>query len=98
MALGNKIDPQDARESLSRWLSGRLGDDASVEVGEVEVPTGTGGLSCDAVLFDAAWTEDGERHRKRLVARVAPPGADGLFPAYDLESEALIMRGLSERS
>src|SRR5262245_38797864 len=95
MALSNKIDPRDANRSLTEWLTGRTGDD-DVRLGEVEVPTGTGGLSCDAVLFDATWTENGARREESLVARVAPPGSGGLFPGYDLEQEALIMRALSE--
>ena len=53
MALSNKIDPQDAHRSLTEWLSDRTGA-RDLCIGDVEVPTGTGGLSCDAVLFDAS--------------------------------------------
>jgi aminoglycoside phosphotransferase (APT) family kinase protein len=97
MALSNKIDSQDAHRSLTAWLGEQTGS-SDVRVSELEIPTGTGGLSCDAILFEASWTEQGSERAESLVVRVAPPGSDGLFPGYDLEQEALIMRALSEHT
>lgn len=94
MSLTNLIDPAEAQRVLSAWMQRRATD---VEITNVSVPSASG-LSSDAVLFDATWTQDGRTHRERLVARVAPTGEGTLFPSYDLEAEALIMRGLADHT
>jgi aminoglycoside phosphotransferase (APT) family kinase protein len=94
MALANKLDAPRVRAALTEWLSVRLDD---VEVSAIEAPA-TSGLSCETVLFDASWRDAGERRAESLVARVAPAPGSGLFPEYDLEREALVMRALSENT
>jgi aminoglycoside phosphotransferase (APT) family kinase protein len=73
-------------ERLEAWLGQQVG--GSAELGEVEVPS-SNGMSSETVLFDATW--DGER--RRLVARLAPEAtAVPVFPSYDLERQARVMR------
>jgi aminoglycoside phosphotransferase (APT) family kinase protein len=97
MAFENRIDPKEAEENLSEWLTRRLSGPDDVRIFGVDVPAASG-LSCETVLFDAAWTENGAERQDELVARVAPVGHTGLFPSYDLEREARIMRALSEHT
>jgi hypothetical protein len=52
-------DPAALRRDLGTWLSGRLPDDAGLEISEVTSPSSTG-MSSETLLFDAQWTEDGE--------------------------------------
>ena len=96
MSLTLEIDPQRAGPSLGEWLTKRLEGATDVDVANVEVG-GESGLSCEAVFFDASWVENGEKRTESLIARVAPPGG-GLFPSYDLESEALVMGALATGS
>lgn len=97
MAFTNRIEPERAQTALTEWLSGALPDARDIVVSGVEVPA-TSGLSCETVLFEAGWSQNGTAHREALVARVAPVGHTGLFPSYDLEREALVMRALSEHT
>ncbi|GAA3392515.1 phosphotransferase family protein [Cryptosporangium minutisporangium] len=78
-------DLVDLRRRLTEWLTARTGGPA--EVGELSRPGATG-LSSVSLLFDAAWTRDGERVQAGLVARV-PPDLDAfpVFPAYDLQRQ-----------
>lgn len=79
-------DLADLRRRLAAWLAEQAG--GTVELGEVEVPA-SNGMSSETVLFDASW--DGATHR--LVARLAPePTAVPVFPRYDLERQARVMR------
>lgn len=96
MALANKIDEHEAQRSLEEWLDGRLRDATDVQVSGVEVPSESG-LSNETVMFEAAWTADGETVRQRMVARVQPDGP-GVFPMYDLLTEARVMKALAEGS
>jgi aminoglycoside phosphotransferase (APT) family kinase protein len=94
MAFANKLQASQVKVALTEWLSDRLDD---VEVSAIEVPA-TSGLSCETVLFDASWQQSAARRTESLVARVAPQPGTGLFPEYDLEREALVMRALSEHT
>lgn len=77
-------DPADLARRLERWLVDRLPAGARPAVGDVET-SGSTGMSSETVLFTAGWTQDGERQRARLVARIAPqPGDVPVFPAYDI--------------
>jgi aminoglycoside phosphotransferase (APT) family kinase protein len=69
------------REQIQHWLADRV--DGPV-VSELEVPP-TPGMSSETVLFEAAWFEGGVRRMHRCVLRMPPdPGAEPLFPAYDM--------------
>lgn len=78
-------DLVDLRARLTGWLSRVTGSDA--EIGELSRPPASG-LSSITILFDATWTEDGERVHHDLVARM-PPAADAfpVFPSYDLRRQ-----------
>ncbi len=62
-------DPETARTTLTRWLSGRL--DTPVEVVDLETPSGAG-VSNETFLFRARWEEDGQRIDRELVLRLHP--------------------------
>ena len=88
-------DPAELAVGLSRWLSARFSD---ASVTDVVVPA-SNGMSSETVLFDAAWTEGGERRTERCVARIAPDmSAVPVFPVYDLERQFRAMRLVGERS
>jgi aminoglycoside phosphotransferase (APT) family kinase protein len=100
VAIKNIIDPEAARARLEHWLERRLDGATEVIVTNVVVPRSSG-LSCETVLFDARWQQRGQTQERRLVARVAPDPASAqmmLFPSYDLEQEARIMRGLRQHT
>lgn len=79
-------DYGELRRKLERWLADRAGQ--GVDVVDLVVPD-TNGMSSETVLLDADW--GGGRHR--LVARLAPePSAVPVFPDYDLERQARILR------
>ncbi|SHN75125.1 phosphotransferase family protein [Cryptosporangium aurantiacum] len=78
-------DLVDLRRRLTEWLTAKTGGPA--EVGELRRP-GETGMSSVSLLFDAAWTHEGERVERGLVARI-PPDLDAypVFPAYDLRRQ-----------
>lgn len=96
MALINKLDPETVGRRLSEWLPTALPGATGVAVSDVHIPQSTG-MSSESVLLEAEWTQDGERTRRGLVARVAPEGG-GLFREYDLGREALVMSALAENT
>ncbi|HTK63046.1 MAG TPA: phosphotransferase family protein [Pseudonocardia sp.] len=96
MALSNKIDADQATETLRAWLGRRLPDARDVRVSRVTVPSASG-LSTETVLFDAAWTENGVAREQGMVARVQPDGS-GVFEHYDLAKEAAVMRALADHT
>jgi aminoglycoside phosphotransferase (APT) family kinase protein len=92
MALKNAIDPALAAERLATTIERRIEGARDVRVTGVEVPKSTG-MSNETVLFDAAWTQDGEPRSERLAARVQPSGP-AVFPRYDLALEFSVMSAL----
>ncbi|QZT58623.1 phosphotransferase family protein [Mycolicibacterium austroafricanum] len=90
MALQNTIDTPQVRARLTDWLSGKFADRSGLAVTNFVVPS-SAGLSNETVLFDVEW--DGGRHSQPMVARVAPAGP-GVFPSYDLNKEATVLRAL----
>jgi aminoglycoside phosphotransferase (APT) family kinase protein len=92
MALSNKTNPEQAERQLTTWLSAKLPNATGVQVSDAHVPADAG-LSAETILFTAAWTEDGESHRRELVARVRPSGA-AVFPTYDFEAEFRVIDAL----
>src|SRR5205823_10337386 len=77
MALHNTIAPDQARQHLAVWLNDSLPGASDVTIPALEIPSASG-FSCEAVLFDAVWTQDGAQQRQSFVARVAPVDGGGL--------------------
>lgn len=91
-------DRNETRASLEQWLIERLGTDADARITEFVVPEGNG-MSSETILFDAEWTEGGERSVHRLVMRLAP-AADSfpVFPKYDLTQQFETIRLVAEHT
>lgn len=87
----SRRDPEQVRENLRSWLATKVTDPV---VENVHIPETTG-MSSETLLFDARW--DGTD--RPLVARVAPAEtAVPVFPTYDLEGQARVMRAVAEHS
>ena len=81
--------PAQLRAALERWLAGRQ---PGARITDLDIPSANG-MSSETVLFDAEWDGDGGPVARRLVARVAPEtSAVPVFPVYDLERQARVMR------
>jgi aminoglycoside phosphotransferase (APT) family kinase protein len=88
-------DDGELQVRLAEWLSGRVGGPAELTC--FERPQGNG-MSSDTVLFDAAWSAGGGEAGS-FVARLAPSGdAFPVFPTYDIEAQAKVMRLVGERT
>lgn len=91
-------DPEALRGRLGAWMAATLGDDAASEVLSLHIPENNG-MSSETVLFEAAWTADGKRTRRNLVARIAPDMSDiPIFPTYDLKAQFDLMDMLARHS
>ncbi|QDC16233.1 phosphotransferase family protein [Rhodococcus ruber] len=87
----SRRDPEQVRENLRSWLATKVTDPI---VENVHIPETTG-MSSETLLFDARW--DGTD--RPLVARVVPAEtAVPVFPTYDLEGQARVMRAVAEHS
>lgn len=96
MALQNRTDPTAIGDALEKWLPAILDTAGAVRVSGLHIPSASG-MSSETVLFDCAWTDDGEPHQRSLVARI-PPADGGLFPDYDLARELRVMSTLAEHT
>jgi aminoglycoside phosphotransferase (APT) family kinase protein len=84
------------REGLQAWLATKLPPGAAPDICSLE-GTSANGMSSETLLFDAEWTQDGDRRRERLVARLAPDAADvPVFPTYDLDRQYRALRLVDE--
>src|SRR3954451_24561305 len=91
-------DAQQTGKGLAAWLTGGLPEGADPEVLDITAPD-SNGMSSETLLFDAVWTEDGERVHHALVARVAPDVNDvPVFPSYDFETQFRVMQVVGERA
>jgi aminoglycoside phosphotransferase (APT) family kinase protein len=89
-------DREDLRRRLEAWLAGRLPAGAAPQVPALSSPAGSG-MSSETLLFDAEWSEAGERRSVSLVARLAPDAADvPVFPSYDLATQFRLLRLVAE--
>lgn len=80
-------DLEEMRRGLQKALAAHLPEGRDHSVGPISGTSATG-MSSETLLFDATWTEHGERRVERLVARVAPQGEDvPVFPTYDLPGQ-----------
>ena len=92
----SRRDPVELQRLLQRWLTGQLGEEADPVIENLIAPDANG-MSSDTLLFDATWTEDGERCVHELVIRVAPDLENmPVFPRYDLRLQFDAMRTVAE--
>lgn len=85
------------RGSLERWVRDRIGS-PTAHVSALQMPSASG-MSSISVLFTVDWDEHGTRHHADLVARLAPEStALPVFPEYDLEQQAAVMRAVAAHS
>ncbi|TYL45241.1 phosphotransferase family protein [Nocardioides sp. BGMRC 2183] len=85
-------EPGTMAAALTAWLTTVLPPDADPEV-VVHDGIQTNGMSSETVLLAVTSTEDGERHTREYVARVAPAAEDlPVFPSYRLTDQYDAMR------
>lgn len=65
--------------AFERWFAGRHPTRRDVRVTDIDIPVSTG-FSNETVFLDLSWTEEGESHAERYVARIEP-ASGALFPA-----------------
>jgi len=65
--------------AFERWFTGRYPNRDDVAVTDIDIPVSTG-FSNETVFLDLSWTESGETHTERYVARIEPTSG-ALFPA-----------------
>lgn len=88
-------DPDELRLRMQRWLAGHLEDPVVSELS----PPSVNGVSSDTVLFEVEWRDEGGTRRRSCVARLEPDKSSyPVFPVYDLEKQARVMRMASERT
>ncbi|PTR28769.1 aminoglycoside phosphotransferase (APT) family kinase protein [Rhodococcus sp. OK519] len=85
------------RQSLERWIRIRLGT-STARISGLRMPSESG-MSSISVLFTAEWDEGGAAQGADLVARLTPEAsALPVFPGYDLERQAAVMRAVATHS
>ncbi|MCL2536157.1 MAG: phosphotransferase family protein [Nocardiaceae bacterium] len=90
-------DVADIHGKLERWIRERLGA-PSARVSGLRKPSESG-MSSISVLFTVDWDENGSPHHADLVARLTPEAAAlPVFPGYDLERQAAVMRAVATHS
>ncbi len=91
-------DPATVPPLLEDWLTGALPAGAEPEV-TILSGIDSNGMSSETLVFDATWTEDGERSAREFVARVAPsPDEYPVFMDYALQDQYDAMRIVGERT
>jgi aminoglycoside phosphotransferase (APT) family kinase protein len=98
IVIRSTFDRAKARKELERWFTNILPQGAEPELSELIAPTGAG-LSSETLLFEATWTEGGERKPVSLVGRMAPQETDmPIFPKYDIEGQFRVQQLVADRS
>jgi aminoglycoside phosphotransferase (APT) family kinase protein len=92
MPIPEQRDLEKARTILAGWLEQRLPGASDVAVGPISGPAFTG-FSNETLLFDAAWTEHGDRRSEGLVLRVKPT-QHTVFLEQDFEQQYHVLRTL----
>ena len=91
-------DPATVPGLLEAWLAGALPAGADPKV-TLHSGIDSNGMSSETLVFDAAWTEDGEERTGEYVARVAPAEHDiPVFMDYALQDQYDAMRIVGERT
>jgi aminoglycoside phosphotransferase (APT) family kinase protein len=95
MAISAPRDPELTEKKLTEWLAGRLSDARDLTLSNLELPPS--GNSNETLYFDARWTETGEAHHERLVARVQPDNFQ-IFLDADVMLQYRMMEALAAHS
>ena len=96
MAIAVTRDFEKTHGQLTAWLARKLPAGTKPELSALEIPQGAG-HSNETLLFDASWSERGERRTQRYVARVRPSGR-GVFPEYDMRLQYRCMEVLGAKT
>ena len=80
---------------LAAWLADRMPQARDIAIANLTYPSGAG-MSHETILFDALWSEGGERRVEGLVVRVKPV-ANMVFPDDLFDAQYRVMRLLHER-
>jgi hypothetical protein len=56
---------------LAGWLQGKMPAACDIRIDNLAYPFGAG-QSHETILFDASWTEGGERRDEGMVVRISP--------------------------
>ena len=95
--VAGQRDPEQVKGVLEAWIGEQIPGATGVEIDNLVVPQSSG-FSNETFLFDAAWTEGGERVDAELVLR-SQPATHHLFPEIDLVTQQyLSMKLLREHS
>jgi aminoglycoside phosphotransferase (APT) family kinase protein len=96
MPIPTQRDPEATRRALRDWLAGKLPAAESLEISDLSGPAATG-FSNETILFEAWWSQDGEKQREEFVLRVKPTGYT-VFLESEFEAQYEVMKTLQERS
>ncbi|MEU4414767.1 phosphotransferase family protein [Nocardia salmonicida] len=79
---------------LTRWLATKVDADTPPKITAMSKPAG--GMSNTTLLFDAAWTANGEPVSRAFVARIAPESSSyPVFEKYDLATQYAVISGVA---
>src|SRR4051794_36974959 len=91
-------DLRSLEANLRPWLARRLRS-RSFPVLTFHGGPAQAGFSSETLLFDADWAQAGRPRHEEFVLRLPPPpDAFPLFPRYELERQARVMRLLAKKS
>jgi aminoglycoside phosphotransferase (APT) family kinase protein len=96
MPIPTQRDPELTRKALRDWLAGKLPAAEDLDISELSGPAATG-FSNETILFDATWTEEGEKRTEEFVLRVKPTGYT-VFLESEFEAQYEVMKTLDARS
>ncbi len=91
-------DLGEIRQRLTAWMTKTLGPAAEPRISDLRNPAGSG-MSSETLLFDMTWKENGVERSGAFAGRM-PPASDAypVFPKYDLELQANVMRLVGKHS
>jgi aminoglycoside phosphotransferase (APT) family kinase protein len=94
--IPTKRDPEATRLALCSWLGSKLPDAEDLDITELSTPAATG-FSNETLLFEASWTEGGEKREQEFVIRVKPSGYT-VFLESEFEAQYSVVKTLGEKT
>ncbi len=83
---------------MSRWLSTVMPGGITPQV-TVESGVDANGMSSETIILTGRWTQDGQEHEQKWVARVAPAPQDvPVFSSYRLDHQFEVIRLVAEKT